>query len=48
MGEVLAGVRVAVTVAEEESVTSGPLGGVPVTVAVLSIRPASRSAWVAW
>ena len=34
------GVRVAVTVAESVSVTAGPLGGVPVAVAVLRIEPA--------
>ena len=34
----------AVTVAESVSVTAGPLGGVPDTVAVFMIEPASMSA----
>ena len=34
------------TDAESVSVTSVPLGSVPVTVAVLSTTPASTSAWV--
>ena len=37
----------AVTVAEPVSVTGGPLGGVPVAVAVFAIDPASMSACVA-
>jgi len=30
----------------DESVTVGPVGGVPTTVPVLLIEPASTSAWV--
>ena len=40
------GVWVAVTTAVSAAVTSGPVGGVPVTVPVLVMLPASRSAWV--
>ncbi|GAA3026236.1 hypothetical protein GCM10017559_60170 [Streptosporangium longisporum] len=41
------GAEMAVTVAVEEvEVTAGPVGGVPVAVAVLVIVPASMSAWV--
>jgi hypothetical protein len=38
--------RVAVTVSPSVSVTAGPDGGVPETVAVFVIEPASRSACV--
>ncbi|GAA3026306.1 hypothetical protein GCM10017559_60260 [Streptosporangium longisporum] len=42
-----AGAAVAVTVAVEASeVTAGPVGGVPVAVAVLTMDPALMSAWV--
>ena len=40
MATLIDGVRVAVTVAESVSVTAGPLGGVPLAVAVLRIEPA--------
>ncbi|GAA3026216.1 hypothetical protein GCM10017559_60150 [Streptosporangium longisporum] len=41
------GVAGAATVAVESSeVTAGPVGGVPVAVAVLVTAPASMSAWV--
>jgi hypothetical protein len=36
----------AVTVALSRSITAGPVGGVPDTVAVFTIEPASMSAWV--
>jgi hypothetical protein len=42
----IAGPAVAVTVSESLSVTAGPDGGVPETVAVFVIEPASRSACV--
>src|SRR4051794_34193106 len=42
----MAGVWLVVTVAESVSVTSAPVGGVPVAVAVLAKLPASMSAWV--
>ena len=35
-----------VTVFDGTGVSAGPLGGVPVTAAVLTTDPASRSAWV--
>ena len=44
MATLIDGVRVAVTVAESVSVTAGPLGGVPDTVAVFAIEPAFMSA----
>ncbi|GAA3026292.1 hypothetical protein GCM10017559_60230 [Streptosporangium longisporum] len=43
----MAGAAMAVTVAVESSeVTAGPVGGVPVAVAVLTMLPALMSAWV--
>ena len=48
MAMVTAGVGVIVTVADDGSdVTAGPVGGVPDTVAVLAMLPASTSACVA-
>ena len=43
---VIVGPEAAGTVAEPVSVTGGPLGGVPETVAVFTIAPASMSACV--
>ena len=43
---VIDGNCVAVTVSESESVTAGPVGGVPVAVAVFRIEPESMSATV--
>ena len=40
------GVRVAGTVTELDGANGGPVGGVPVPVAVLPTAPESRSAWV--
>jgi hypothetical protein len=42
----IAGPAVAVTVAEEVSVTGAPVGGVPDAVAVFDTEPASMSDWV--
>ena len=42
----MAGAGAMVTVQSSSSLTSGPEGGVPVAVAVLSIPPWSTSAWV--
>ena len=42
----MAGARVARMAAVSPSVTGGPTGGSPVTVAALVICPASTSAWV--
>ena len=43
---VTSGAGLTVTVSLSESVTSGPVGGVAVAVAVLSTEPESTSAWV--